>query len=544
MSYRALAVAVVVVAAILAASCGNRPQDGTPKSYSERVGPDGGTIEDPAGTTLDIPAGALESPTSITVTTFDQASDFGAAFGFPAPTGVLCGVRLEPDGLEFAEPVSLSLPTPEYLEPGEYSLCFWNEDDEVWEYAAVATVAVSGTAEAEITHFCSYAAFDLPPSALEEFGEIADDPLNSGETVQSLGESYQDYLEDEMQSFGVLCQGCCYDQAGFTVDVDYRPEEGTGGTYHGEWGDKTEKSYTISYSADTYAVRLTQYLTCSIQRMMGLFAYETQLEKGQSTDLEVFCRCGEENVAEREMTLSLSGPGRLSATSVLTNAKGEATASYTATEEGTAVITASMEGCGCDGEDTWRDSDQETITVGSQPSGTEKWAGVLTFHQSGERHACDVEEEDCDDYAETLMYAIEFDLIVNFTFDYGHWDSVAGIPCSKDYPCWSGLNAAATGIATVTVTPAETEFWYYHPDSDLHKRTYYIESERVDDPVAFASAFVFPYSILFDMHSLGVAGDPFVEIMLGCHCWTGTSSQARAPKSGRTNTFSSPTVSL
>ncbi len=69
------------------------------------VGATGGTVATSDGLTVAIPAGALDGPTTITVTTTDAAP--------PAGIGAVSPVyEFEPDGLVFASPIKVSLPLP------------------------------------------------------------------------------------------------------------------------------------------------------------------------------------------------------------------------------------------------------------------------------------------------------------------------------------------------------------------------------------------------------------------------------------------------
>jgi hypothetical protein len=106
---------------------------------SQVVGPDGARVQG-GGVTLDIPAGALPSAQQISIAT--SSAQPGSGVTTLGPT-----VQLQPSGLRFAKPVTLTLQVP----PGN-GLVFWSAlgDDKTFEFAGFAH---DGLAQATNDHF-------------------------------------------------------------------------------------------------------------------------------------------------------------------------------------------------------------------------------------------------------------------------------------------------------------------------------------------------------------------------------------------------------
>jgi hypothetical protein len=77
-------------------------------AYSQEVGPEGGTVTDPRGGQVIIPAGALSENTMITIRTYLDQPELNNRFGLSPFFG---GVDFGPDGTTFAVPVTVRIPT-------------------------------------------------------------------------------------------------------------------------------------------------------------------------------------------------------------------------------------------------------------------------------------------------------------------------------------------------------------------------------------------------------------------------------------------------
>ncbi len=128
----------LVLAAVLVAlffwTCGddsstNNPED--PPANNGSIGPAGGTFTDAAsGVTVEVPAGALSTATTLTCTHYADQSEVPDSMwsGVFGALGIVC---LGPDGQTFDSAVTITVPVTETLTPGEqFPLFVWNTDSD------------------------------------------------------------------------------------------------------------------------------------------------------------------------------------------------------------------------------------------------------------------------------------------------------------------------------------------------------------------------------------------------------------------------------
>jgi formylglycine-generating enzyme required for sulfatase activity len=138
-------------------------------SYSQEVGPEGGTVTDPRGAVIIIPAGALSETTTITVKTYANKNDVRNRFGIPVFSA---GVELLPDGLTFAKPVTVTLPTGTAMTPGEKRsiVQYHGTKYSFRETDLQATVEAGGqTMSFRTTHFCVLLTSPILPLMADTF---------------------------------------------------------------------------------------------------------------------------------------------------------------------------------------------------------------------------------------------------------------------------------------------------------------------------------------------------------------------------------------
>jgi len=113
-----------------------------PVQFTMTIGPDGGTIIEPRGTTISIPPGALSQNTEISVTTLlnsDEISELHGANPF------LAGVELLPDGTTFAQPVTVTVPLEEpLLTDSTYDIFIFDQQSSQWKPSLIGIVNESG----------------------------------------------------------------------------------------------------------------------------------------------------------------------------------------------------------------------------------------------------------------------------------------------------------------------------------------------------------------------------------------------------------------
>lgn len=131
-----------------------------PPSAQTGIGAAGGTIT-AGGATLDIPAGALEQNTTITVATSNSSAGLPEAATVRGPL-----FDFGPDGTTFAVPAELTLPMPATPAAGERAVISWL-DTEHDEWIDTSSAVTGDRIAAPITHFTVYAIRFIPPPSLD-----------------------------------------------------------------------------------------------------------------------------------------------------------------------------------------------------------------------------------------------------------------------------------------------------------------------------------------------------------------------------------------
>ncbi|MDX2013719.1 MAG: hypothetical protein SFW67_26225 [Myxococcaceae bacterium] len=118
---------------------------GTGSSAVQIIGPSGGTLR-LEGVTLTVPAGALRTPTSLTVTSTPRAA--------PAPYESFSPVyAFGPEGTEFAVPARVEMTSE--LPGGSRLVVYWTRRGSTSEYVELSSVQAGGKVTADVTHFSS-----------------------------------------------------------------------------------------------------------------------------------------------------------------------------------------------------------------------------------------------------------------------------------------------------------------------------------------------------------------------------------------------------
>ena len=115
----------------------------TPVTITAVVGVSGGTITSSDGLTMSIPFGALDSATTISVTT--------SAAPPPAGVGAVSPVyQFGPEGLTFAKPVTVTLPMPAGVTTGSI---YWSRLGSTTVFDPIGGTISGGRITAEVPHF-------------------------------------------------------------------------------------------------------------------------------------------------------------------------------------------------------------------------------------------------------------------------------------------------------------------------------------------------------------------------------------------------------
>ncbi len=152
-----------------------------PTAVVQRIGGmEGGRLDHPDGTVVDVPAGALPQDQDISVA---RAPKSAPAAGLAEASSAH---QFGPEGLTFSEPASLTLAyEPELmasagLVPAELKVHWWNPKAGTWEALASAVDETARTVTAHVAHFSLYqllapahaAAFAADPEAAFAFRAI------------------------------------------------------------------------------------------------------------------------------------------------------------------------------------------------------------------------------------------------------------------------------------------------------------------------------------------------------------------------------------
>src|SRR6056297_4344157 len=117
MSFVVLALIIFGCDVLLTGSDKKNDENAEAGTYASRtIGPEGGVIETKNGAKIDIPTGALTDEVSITLSSFTNNSMLPSAW-CPMP-GMGGAVRLEPEGLVFDKPVTITVPMDAQWNPG------------------------------------------------------------------------------------------------------------------------------------------------------------------------------------------------------------------------------------------------------------------------------------------------------------------------------------------------------------------------------------------------------------------------------------------
>jgi len=171
--------------------------DGDENSVTENVGPEGGAVHHPDGASVEIPVGALDADTEISITKTDRE--------IPGTEAVGPVFRFEPAGLQFASPVSVVLPYSSEAAAGRDVTGWWTVLDNENEWEAIGGEAVAAGWRIETDHFSLGAvglAEESPADGDAPDGDTPDGDAPDGDTPD--GDTPDGDAEDES---GGSCQG-------------------------------------------------------------------------------------------------------------------------------------------------------------------------------------------------------------------------------------------------------------------------------------------------------------------------------------------------
>lgn len=120
------------------------------------IGPAGGEVALERGPAIQVPAGALSTDVTISISKMEWVggdAPVDAEGNSLAPVSEIW--KFGPDGLQFAEPVTVSIPYSEFAGVGRELKVFWSVGDTLIYGALEDATIANGIATVEVTHFSS-----------------------------------------------------------------------------------------------------------------------------------------------------------------------------------------------------------------------------------------------------------------------------------------------------------------------------------------------------------------------------------------------------
>lgn len=319
----------------------------------KNVGPDGDTIIDINGASLEIPSGALLNNTEISFRSY--SSDEIAQKKDKAIFLACCG-DFYPSGQIFFKPVTITLPSFSTLTYDTLSCFYLDTINKRWEYVGKAIASRDKkSVKVSVNHFTTFGVFNFPAEFLSEFERF----LGNGSNPEEALDAFASWLENTTNIYNqhVVFNNCCYGVSGIFYDVTYKIGD-VENTVQKQTGEKTEQVNTFSQreyhsqyqNADgkqiIFSILVTLYLKCS--QKMELKSDKTEIKKGESAIVTANFKCGGSAIAGQNVLFSVKGPATLNKDSVLSSVNGSALVKVTANDTGRITITAKYETCLCE----------------------------------------------------------------------------------------------------------------------------------------------------------------------------------------------------
>jgi hypothetical protein len=395
---------------------------------SGTIGTAGGTTSDPGGASVVIPAGALESETTIEVSTYRDAGSCPKPAG-PVP-GYLGGAKFGPQGTEFLAPVTVTIPCSRDLTPGSrFPLFIWDETELAWlQTEFIATVAADGKSfSAPVTHFSLFGGFGPGNGGL--FDDI-DYQLCTGGDPSSVLTDFVETFERDIAQVGDkgIYENNCKEVTGIDFDAGIEIE----GVWVSDFirkGETADESIMFVYTAECGTgataggyvdATIVIYYECSAPTLSSSAA-PASVDHGESSTVMATLRCGELPYPGQTIQLECFGNGDITSDQSVTNPAGQAQTMYNApNNDGQATVSAYYDAC--EGEDNAQTVQSDAvITVGGS------WTGTMTVEFSHPLPDAPLLE-----FADVLT--------VNFSFDIEE-----GV-----------ISGTGTGVHNVDITPGDT----------------------------------------------------------------------------------------
>lgn len=185
--------AAMIMAALLFAFTGCSGSTGNPggedikggeTSGKATIGSKGGSVNAGDNVKINIPAGALNDNTEITIKYYDS-DDVTAAF--------LGGIEFGPDGTVFNNPVEVIMKLVDKPQNEKVSIFCYDEEYEMWYFVTEAE-CTDKTAKFELNHFSKYKIVDTQYKKYERFETEVRNGKANGLSDAQIFDNYVDYL--------------------------------------------------------------------------------------------------------------------------------------------------------------------------------------------------------------------------------------------------------------------------------------------------------------------------------------------------------------
>lgn len=313
-SFKKLLVALVLMTvSVTVIGCGKKPaSDKGPiihETVSTTIGKDGGQLKDEDNLNISVPAGALNEDVNISATYVEDATLLSNDISM----GFLGAVEFGPSGTTFNKPIQVSIKltnTPIY---NELTVFYYDEVDQYWNYSSKAVVN-NNVATFEVSHFSKYEILNLTESMYLKFYDLVFEAYLDNKSDSWVSNSYRDYLinEEHVMDMYTRYGNYWYEPCGLFVYGDYliNGKSADQEALHIEVGEsnKVGNKYGVSTvgglhasknefeKAKKNATETTQIVDVTvvleykmITPVISLTAEKSQLKKGESTTVNVFC---------------------------------------------------------------------------------------------------------------------------------------------------------------------------------------------------------------------------------------------------------------
>jgi hypothetical protein len=375
------------------------------------IGTEGGTITTASGAVIVIPPGALDSNTTITITSYDTQSNLPEYNGIMG--NFIGGLVLSPDGLNFQIPVTINIPLNEPITSGNEVKLFSYDDGDPdnsnypANYSGWQQTDFTGTVSsneqsvvAQIDHFSTYVIqMNFGENTLDVLGNMLETFGDNGLSVDFA--NYQTYFESTVAKLGDLHT---YDLTGGfgydcykVVGIEYILYHDMGLLFENPLrnfkGTKGEIAFFYNYEGNRIMQEGGQlrqfvfhlFINVYIDRTppaINLTAARTTVQIGEQTNVSSCLSCGADKMKNQDVYFSVNSLGSIYPTQQITNNNGYATIRFIAGNvEGIASVTGEYSAHNKDQIEII--SDDVNITIEEADERYESWSGTITvdIHQ-------------------------------------------------------------------------------------------------------------------------------------------------------------------